>query len=187
MQTRGPRGANCRGRCIFPSILTRGGVLPFFFPEQECIGNYTPNSRVVLAVYNFNTLPLYKKNAYYIVHIIKAPLPRRQALHVGRRRTPGKTIKQSILSIFWLVLECDSSILLLLTVFVEKYFHFSQLTSIFGRWDRLASRVSATFKGGFLASRALLQRRDHLVRTLTQGQSLSYEQKILLQNADMIV
>ena len=29
--------------------------------------------------------------------------------------------------------------------------------------------------------------RDYLVRTLTQGQSLSYEQKILLQNADMIV
>ena len=81
--------------------------MPFFFPEQECIGNYTPNSRVVLAVYNFNTLPLYKKNAYYIVHIIKAPLPRRQALHVGRRRTPGKTIKQSILRIFWLVLDRD--------------------------------------------------------------------------------
>ena len=31
-----------------------------------------------------------------------------------------------------------------------------RLTSIFGRWDRLASLVSATFKGGFFASRALL-------------------------------
>ena len=38
---------------------------------------------------------------------VQAALPRRQALHVGRRRTPGKTIRQSILRIFWLVLECD--------------------------------------------------------------------------------
>ena len=33
-----------------------------------------------------------------------------------------------------------------------------QLTSIFGRCDRLASLVSATFKGGFFASRALLRK-----------------------------
>ena len=32
-----------------------------FFPEQECIVNQIPNSQVVLIVYNFNTLPLYRK------------------------------------------------------------------------------------------------------------------------------
>ena len=32
-----------------------------FFPERECIGNYTPNSWVVLTIYNFNTLLLYKE------------------------------------------------------------------------------------------------------------------------------
>ena len=47
-----------RGR-IFQFIPTRGHSV--CFPERECIGNYTPNSRVVLTVYNFNTLPLYKK------------------------------------------------------------------------------------------------------------------------------
>ena len=91
------------------------------------------------------------------LYIILSILPRRQALHVGRRRTPGKTIFQLKLRYNWLELDRDSLILLLLTVFVKKHFHFSQLTSIFGRWDRLASRVSATFKGGFLASRALLR------------------------------
>ena len=42
-------------------IPTRGSVFPFFFQKQECIGNYVSNSRVVLIVYNFNALPLYKK------------------------------------------------------------------------------------------------------------------------------
>ena len=32
-----------------------------FFPERECIGNHTPNSWVVLTIYNFNTLLLYKE------------------------------------------------------------------------------------------------------------------------------
>ena len=32
-----------------------------FFPERECIGNYTPNSWVVLTIDNFNTLLLYKE------------------------------------------------------------------------------------------------------------------------------
>ena len=35
--------------------------MPFFFPEQECIGNNPSNSRGVLRVYKFSTLPLYKK------------------------------------------------------------------------------------------------------------------------------
>jgi len=35
-----------------------------FFPERECIGNYIPNSQVVLIVYNFNTLPLYRKEYF---------------------------------------------------------------------------------------------------------------------------
>ena len=39
---RGPRGANCRRGRNFQFIPTRGSVLPFFFPERECIGNYTP-------------------------------------------------------------------------------------------------------------------------------------------------
>ena len=38
-----------KGR-IFQFIATRGSVLTFFFPDRECIGNYTPNSRVVLPV-----------------------------------------------------------------------------------------------------------------------------------------
>ena len=46
---------------VFQFILTRGSVLPFFFPERECFGNYPSNSRGVLTVYKFNTLPLYKK------------------------------------------------------------------------------------------------------------------------------
>ena len=49
-QSRGPRGANCRGRHIFQFIPTRGSVLPFFSPKRECIGNYNPNSWVVLTV-----------------------------------------------------------------------------------------------------------------------------------------
>ena len=60
-QSRGPRSANSRGESILQLIPTRGNVLPFIFPERECIGNYPSNSRYVLTVYNFNTLPLYKK------------------------------------------------------------------------------------------------------------------------------
>ena len=37
-QSRGPKGANCPGGCIFQFIPTRGSVLPFFFSEWECIG-----------------------------------------------------------------------------------------------------------------------------------------------------
>ena len=51
---------------IFQFIPTRGSVLPFFFPERECIGYYTPGSWVELTVYKFNTLPLYKKE--WVVH-----------------------------------------------------------------------------------------------------------------------
>ena len=50
---------------------------------------------------------------------VQAALPRRQALHVGRRRTPGKTIFQLKLRYNWLELDRDSLILLLLTVFVH--------------------------------------------------------------------
>ena len=53
----------------FQFIPTRGSVLSFFFPERECIGNYPSNSRGRLAVYKFNTLPLYKKNEIYMYTI----------------------------------------------------------------------------------------------------------------------
>ena len=49
------------GGVFFQFIPTRDSVLPFFFPEQECIGNYIPNSWLVLTVYGFNTPLLYKK------------------------------------------------------------------------------------------------------------------------------
>ena len=60
-QSRGPRGANCRGGRIFQFIPTRGSVLPFYFPEQECIRNYSSNSRGVWTKYKFSTLSLYKR------------------------------------------------------------------------------------------------------------------------------
>ena len=44
---------------IFQFIPTRGHSV--CFPERECIGNYTPNSWVVLTIDNFNTLLLYKE------------------------------------------------------------------------------------------------------------------------------
>ena len=51
-QSRGPRGANCiRGR-IFQLILTRVSVLTFFFPERECIGNYTGVNKKPFACQN---------------------------------------------------------------------------------------------------------------------------------------
>ena len=56
-----PRDANCLLGRIFQFIPTRGSVLPFFFPARECIGNCPSNSRGVLTVHKFNTLPLYKK------------------------------------------------------------------------------------------------------------------------------
>ena len=65
-KSRGPRisvSEGCklpRGR-TFQFIPTRGSVFPFFFQKQECIGNYVPNSRVVLILCNFNALLLYKK------------------------------------------------------------------------------------------------------------------------------
>ena len=65
-QSRGPRGANCRGG-IFQFNPTRGSVLPFFFPKRECIGNYPSNSRGMLTVYEFNTFPLYKKKECKII------------------------------------------------------------------------------------------------------------------------
>ena len=43
---------------IHPDLRQRIAIL---FPERECIGNYPSNSRGVLTVYKFNTLPLYKK------------------------------------------------------------------------------------------------------------------------------
>ena len=64
---RGPRAISMVEGCklpkgrIFQFIATRGSVLTFFFPDRECIGNYTPNSRVVLPVYNFNIILLYEK------------------------------------------------------------------------------------------------------------------------------
>ena len=60
-QSRGQRCANWRGGRFFQIIPTRGSVLPFFFPERKCLGNYPSNSRGVLTVYKFNTLPLFKK------------------------------------------------------------------------------------------------------------------------------
>ena len=54
-----------RGGRIFQFIATRGSVLTFFFLVRECIGNYTQNSQVVLTIYNFNTLLLYKKRMTY--------------------------------------------------------------------------------------------------------------------------
>ena len=49
-QSQGLRGANCRGGRIFQFIPTRGSMLPFFFPEREFIGYYTPDSWVVFTV-----------------------------------------------------------------------------------------------------------------------------------------
>ena len=45
----------------FPIHPVSRQCIAIFLPERECIGNYTPNSRLVLTVYKFNTLPLYKK------------------------------------------------------------------------------------------------------------------------------
>ena len=56
-----PRGANCRVGCIFQFLPTQGSILPFFFPERECIGNYPSDSWGVMTVYIFHTLPLYKR------------------------------------------------------------------------------------------------------------------------------
>ena len=44
-------------RCVF----SNSSRLEAFFFHWECIGNYTPNSRVVLTIYNFNTHRPYKK------------------------------------------------------------------------------------------------------------------------------
>ena len=57
-QSRVPRGANCRGGCNFQFILTRGSA--------KCIGSYLSNRWVVLTVYKFNTLPLYKKECLWL-------------------------------------------------------------------------------------------------------------------------
>ena len=57
----GPRGAKCLRGHFFQFIPTKGSVLTFFFPGSECIGNHTLNCWIVLTVYKFNTLPLYKK------------------------------------------------------------------------------------------------------------------------------
>ena len=55
------------GSVLLQFIPTRSSVLPFFFPEQELIGNYIPSINwVVLTVYKFNTLLLYKKECIAI-------------------------------------------------------------------------------------------------------------------------
>ena len=59
-QSQGPR------ECKIPpdanlEVRLEAASLTFFFPERECIGNYPSNSRGVLTVHKFNTLPLYKK------------------------------------------------------------------------------------------------------------------------------
>ena len=48
-------------KTYFPIHPVSRQCIAIFLPERECIGNYTPISRVVLTVYDFNTLPLYKK------------------------------------------------------------------------------------------------------------------------------
>ena len=42
-----PLGANCLRGHIFQFIPTWGSVLPFFFPERECIGN-NPSNRITV-------------------------------------------------------------------------------------------------------------------------------------------
>ena len=46
---------------VFSNSSRLKAVYCHFFPERECIGNYTPNIQVILTVYDFNALQLHKK------------------------------------------------------------------------------------------------------------------------------
>ena len=50
-----------KGGVFFPIHPDSRQCIAILFPEQECIGNYIPISWLVLTVYGFNTLLLYKK------------------------------------------------------------------------------------------------------------------------------
>ena len=60
-QSRGLRVQIVKG-AYFPIHPDSRQRIHIFSPDRECTGNYIPNSRVVLTVYNFNTLLLFKKN-----------------------------------------------------------------------------------------------------------------------------
>ena len=64
-----PLGANCLRGHIFQFIPTRGSVLPFFFPERECIGNYPLNSRGCIDSIHINSIHSrsLKKNVWYVI------------------------------------------------------------------------------------------------------------------------
>ena len=53
-----PRGPRAEGGVFSKSSQLEAVYCHSFFPERKCIGNYTSNSRGVLTVYKFNTLPL---------------------------------------------------------------------------------------------------------------------------------